>query len=192
MKKKSKHPSKSEGSKSSQKLAAFPKQKLFFIKFLLAFIVCMGLFYLFYYSAFYVENIEVHFMNAQARMGNFLLNLIGQKTTVSGYTISGDHFSIDIKKGCDGLEAMAILASGIIIFPTAIKLKLPGLAVGIAALFLLNLIRIVALYIIGKNYSNEVFEAMHFQGGFIIFTAISVLFLLSWMNWTTTKSLDPA
>lgn len=147
----------------------------------------MGLFYVFYYSGFYNNNIEVPFMGAQARMGNFLLNLIGQGTTVNGSTISGGNFSIDVKKGCDGLEAMAILASGILIFPAPFKLKLPGLALGISVLFILNLVRIAVLYVVGKNCSNEVFEAMHFQGGFIIFTAIGVLLLLSWMNWASTK-----
>jgi exosortase/archaeosortase family protein len=187
MRKKSKVPANSAASASVPKAERTPKQKLFFLKFLLAFVVCMGLFYIFYYSGFYNSSIEVPLMNAQARMGNFLLNLVGQGTTVHGCTITGGKFSIDIKKGCDGLEAMAILASGILIFPASFKLKMPGLALGIGVLFILNLVRIAGLYIIGKNCSNEIFEAMHFQGGFIIFTAIGVLLLLSWMNWASTK-----
>ncbi len=192
MKRKSKHPSKNIAAKPTQETPSSLKQKLSFLKFLAGFIICMGLFYFFYYSEFYTNSIEVAFMNAQARLGNFLLHLISQDTVVNGYTISGNGFSIDIKKGCDGLEAMAILASGIIIFPTSVKLKVPGLVFGIIALFLLNLLRIAGLYMIGKNCSNDFFELMHLQGGFIIFTAIGVLFLLSWMNWTTTKSLKAA
>jgi exosortase/archaeosortase family protein len=192
MKRQSKYPSKSATNNPAQKSALFPKQKLFFLKFLGLFILCMGLFYIFYYSKFYIDNLEAPFMNAQASLGNFLLNLIGQSTTVSGYTISGDNFSIDIKKGCDGLETMAILASGIMIFPTTLKLKVPGLLLGISVLFVLNLFRIAGLFIIGKYCSNDFFEAMHFQGGFVIFTAIGVLLLLTWMNWATTKSLQPS
>ncbi|MBI1226578.1 MAG: hypothetical protein GC192_15200 [Bacteroidetes bacterium] len=192
MKKKSKHPSKNIAANPIQVSPSSLKQKLSFLKFLAAFVISMGLFYFFYYSDFYTNTIEVSFMNAQASLGNFLLHLIRQDTVVNGYTISGNGFSIDIKKGCDGLEAMAILASGIIIFPTSVRLKVPGLVFGIIALFLLNLLRIAGLYMIGKNCSNDFFEIMHFQGGFIIFTAIGVLFLLSWMNWTTTKSLKAA
>jgi exosortase/archaeosortase family protein len=157
------------------------------IKFLLGFIGCMTLFYLFYYSSLYRNNMEIPFLNVQANISNFLLNIIGHNTSVSDTSIYSNEFSVNIKSGCDGLEAMAILVSGILIFPTAFRLKAIGLLWGIGTLFVLNLFRISGLYLAGLYFSKTVFDVLHIQGGFIIFTMISILLWFIWMNWSLKK-----
>ncbi|MCB0517512.1 MAG: archaeosortase/exosortase family protein [Lewinellaceae bacterium] len=159
-------------------------------KFLLGFIGCMVLFYLFYYSSLYKNFLELPFLHLQANIGNALLHLLGHDTQVAGTSIASKDFSVDVKNGCDGLEAIAILVSGILIFPASFKLKMPGLLWGVGTLLVLNLLRIAALYLIGLNFSKEVFEIAHIQGGFIVFTMISVLLLFVWINWATNKNVN--
>ncbi len=157
------------------------------VKFLLGFVGCMLIFYVFYYSSFYRDRLEIPLLNGQANISNGLLNLFGYGTSVNETIISGGGFAVDIKSGCDGLEAMAILISGILIFPTSFKLKLPGLLWGVGLLAVLNILRIAGLYISGLYFSTEVFDILHVQGGFIIFTTISVLLWFVWMNWCLKK-----
>lgn len=161
------------------------------LKFLLGFVGCMALFYLFYYSSFYKNWLEPPFLHFQALIGNGLLHLLGHDTQVVGSAIATTDFSVDVKNGCDGLEAIAILVAGILIFPAPFRLKVPGLLWGVGILMALNLLRIAALYLVGLNFSKEVFEIVHIQGGFIIFTLISVILLFVWINWATKRSALP-
>ena len=153
------------------------------LKFLLGFVGCMAIFYLMYFSSFYQNQLEYPITQAQASLGNGLLHLMGYDTKAVGAAIGSNDFSIDIKNGCDGLEAIAILVSGILIFPATKRQKVKGLLWGIGILLLLNIVRIAGLFVIGLNFSKQVFDIMHVQGGFIVFTLISVLILFTWMNW---------
>lgn len=157
------------------------------LKFLLGFLGSMALFYLFYYSSLYRNHLEGPFLNAQATISNALLRLLGYSTKVYGASIASSDFSVDIKNGCDGLEAIAILVSGILIFPVPFRLKVPGLAWGILILLILNLLRIAGLYLVGIHFPPSVFEILHVQGGFVIFTMISVILWFVWMNWALKK-----
>lgn len=153
------------------------------LKFLLGFVGCMAIFYLMYFSSFYQNQLEYPITQAQAGLGNGLLHLMGYDTKAVGAAIGSNDFSIDIKNGCDGLEAIAILVSGILIFPATKRQKAKGLLWGIGTLLLLNIVRIAGLFVVGLNFSKQVFDIMHVQGGFIVFTLISVLILFTWMNW---------
>jgi exosortase/archaeosortase family protein len=157
------------------------------LKFLLGFIGCMSLFYFFYYSGWYKNYLEFPFLNAQVQVSNALLHLFGQNTAVDGTTISSPEFSVNVKNGCDGLEAMAILISGILIFPVTFRYKIPGLLLGVIILLFANLLRIAGLYLAGLYFSDQVFEVLHIQGGFIFFTLLSILLWFIWMNWASNK-----
>lgn len=167
----------------SQVLQSALKDKHPVLKFLLGFVGCMAIFYLMYFSSFYQTQLEQPITQVQASLGNGLLHLMGYNTQAVGAAIGSNDFSIDIKNGCDGLEAIAILVSGILIFPATKRQKVNGLLWGIGTLLLLNIIRIAGLFIVGLNFSKQIFDIMHVQGGFIVFTIISVLILFTWMNW---------
>jgi len=152
----------------------------------------MAVFYAIYFSTFYQTHFEKPLVHGQAVIGNLLLNLFGYDTKVVGSAIVGADFSVDIQNGCDGLEAIGILVSGILIFPASRKQKVTGLIWGVGVLAVLNLFRIAALYLAGLYFSKTVFEILHIQGGFIIFTMISVVLLFTWMNWVASQSLKAA
>lgn len=162
------------------------------LKFILGFVGCMALFYLFYYSDFYKNQLEIHFLHAQASVSSLLLNLLGHDTVVVGGAIGNADFSVNILNGCDGLEAMAIFLSGLLIYPASIRHKLQGVAIGVPILLVLNVLRIAGLYLIGLNFSKKVFDVVHVQGGFVIFTMVSVLLWFAWMSWVSKQPVAPA
>lgn len=162
------------------------------LKYLLGFMGCMAVFYLVYFSTFYQTHLEKPLVYGQAVIGNVLLHLLGHDTKVVGTAIANTDFSVDIQNGCDGLEAIAILVSGILIFPASRKQKITGLMWGVGVLAVLNLLRIAGLFLAGVYFSRPVFEILHVQGGFIVFTMISVLLLFSWMNWVMGQTPKPA
>ena len=152
-------------------------------KFVLAFGLCFGLFYAVYLSDFYAQHIGPPLTSLQAHIGGVLLDLLGQQTTVADSRISGSDYSVNIKKGCDGLEPMAMLLCAILVFPIAFRFKWRGILLGSLVLLVLNQVRIVALYFAGKSFSEELFEWLHLQGGFVIFTAFVVIIWMTWANW---------
>ncbi len=175
----------------TQTIRSALKDKHPILRFLLGFVGCMALFYLIYFSSFYQNQIEKPMLVTQANIANGLLHLFGYNTKVMGAAIGSDNFSVDIRNGCDGLEAIAILVSGILIFPASRRQKGSGLLWGVGILVVLNLLRIAGLYLAGVYFSKLVFDLLHVQGGFIIFTLISVVILFTWMNWVMTKNTQP-
>ncbi len=162
-------------------------QKSPVLKFLVGFAACMIVFYIIYLSPFFVDNIGKPILHIQAAISSAILNIFGQGTTAVNDIISSSEFSISIKNGCDGLETLAIMLSGIVVFPIAFRLKWPGLLYGTIALMLLNFLRIVALFLVGKSFSKGVFDVLHEQGGFVIFTVLGVFLWIIWANWAINK-----
>ena len=118
-------------------------------------------------------------LNVYADISNFILNIFGQETRASGESIFSSEFSIQIKKGCDAIAPMILYTLSILFFPVAFKKKPKGILIGLALLFLLNIIRIVTLYLTGK-YAYPIFDMMHtdvWQILFIVFT------LYLWLRW---------
>ncbi len=165
------------------------REKAPVIQFLLGFALFMLLFYLFYYSFIYKDYLSGPIEGFQARISSGILNLFGFDTQVSGDSISGSGFSVNIAKGCDGLEPLAMFVGGIFVFPMAFKFKWPGLLAGAIILFILNLVRIVGLYLSGIYWPGA-FDFLHLHGGFIIFTIVAIFLWMSWANWAMRKQQE--
>ena len=138
------------------------KQKRPVLYFVLAFAVLLSIFYLFLFTAFFENHIQVHIVSLNASISGFILNLFGQHTFTSGSFITSSVFSINVKRGCDAVEPMALFAAALLAFPSSIKNKIKGLLIGISILFVLNIIRIVSLFLTGIYYPS-VFEIMHIE-----------------------------
>ncbi len=145
------------------------------------FVLQMIVFYVFYFNPW----IQFHFfgplVNLYASLSGKILNLLGQQTIAIGDTVSSSHFSVGIKKGCDAAEPMAMFIAGILAFPSAVKKKIYGLIIGIGALFILNLIRIISLYYIGAHYP-ELFDTMHIEVWQVVFIMVAIAFWFFWIR----------
>ena len=140
------------------------------------------IFYLLYYNPTMQEKVFTPLVNLYASLSASVINLLGFNCGVYKDTIFSMQFSVGIRKGCDALEPMALLVAGIIAFPSTVKQKVIGVLLGLTALFVLNIIRIVTLFLTGIYYP-KFFEAMHIEVWQIIFILIGIGFLFLWIRW---------
>lgn len=151
-------------------------------KFIAGFVLCILVFYALYYSNWFESNLKAPILGAQAIAGGALLNLFGYSVSVANEVISGSGATVKIAGGCDGLEATALFLSAILVFPLPFKFKWPGLLAGVIVLSLLNVFRIVGLFLTQK-YWPEAFDFMHVQGGLYLYSIITILLMLIWADW---------
>lgn len=164
----------------ARKFWAQKKPVLFFVG---GFALLMVLFYVVILSEAFQEHIQVRIMAVYAVISNFILNLFGADTIASSQVITSPRFTVSIARGCDALEAMALFTAAMLTFPARWKHKLIGLGGGLAALFVLNVVRIVSLYLTGLWFPKA-FEFMHVEVWQVIFILVAIGLWIFWIRWT--------
>jgi len=122
------------------------------------------------------------FFDFTAAATGFFLNIFGASVEVNGSLISSPDFSMGIVFDCTGIVAMAILASAVLAYPCRAKQKAIGIALGVAALFVLNLVRTVSLFFIGSHFSSGFFDTAHMLIWQPVMIAVAIVFWLFWVE----------
>jgi archaeosortase B (VPXXXP-CTERM-specific) len=86
---------------------------------------------------------------------------------------------VEIIDECTGLFEMLIYIAAVAAFSTSIRKRLLGMAIGIPAIFLFNLARIIFLLLAGA-YSKSLFDFMH-----LYFWQATLIIMISsvWIGW---------
>jgi exosortase H (IPTLxxWG-CTERM-specific) len=157
--------------------------------FLLVFGVLMGLFYGFIaFTPYYNEVLLPSYHNLIAKMSGDILGLLGQDTTVTGTMVYSPRFSFTIIQGCDAVEATALFICGVLAFPAPFLRKVPGIIAGALLLGILNLVRIVSLFLIGV-YFPSIFDSMHIDIWQALFIFFAITFWVLWLLWATQRQI---
>lgn len=122
------------------------------------------------------------YLCATARLSNSILNWLGQGTSVSEVTIRSAHYALAIQRGCDALEPSWFLCSAILVFPSPWIRKLPGILVGTSVILVLNLVRIVSLYLIRLHFPGF-FDIAHLELWPMAFIFAAILLWIGWIGW---------
>src|SRR3954452_10935753 len=123
-----------------------------------------------------------------ARMSGAVLNALGQQVTMVGTVIRSPKFAVNIRNGCNGVEAMLIFLAAVLAFPASWKSRLAGLGIGILAIQVVNLVRVVALFLTGV-YFPRIFDTSHT----VIWQTIVILFgVMLWIFWANRFAAPPA
>jgi exosortase H (IPTLxxWG-CTERM-specific) len=130
------------------------------------------------------EHLVLPFTRALARVSGGILRATGQPVAVSGTGIVGSCFAVDIRNGCNGLEATLFLVAATLAFPAPWKKRLTGAALGVVAIQAINLVRIVTLYLIGCH-RRAWFDAFHLAVWQTIVFACAVLLFFAWSRRVT-------
>lgn len=125
------------------------------------------------------------FTTGITRISAVLIGLIESGTVAHGTMISSPCFAVDIRNGCNGLEATLFLLAAVLAFPATARLKAIGAIAGVATVQLANLVRIVTLFLIGCH-KPKWFEAFHLAVWQTVIFAIAVGFFLVWTRRATT------
>jgi len=119
------------------------------------------------------------FTGGVARASGALLNLLGQHVVMRGTVIQGPRFAVNVRNGCNGVEAMLIFLAAVLAFPASWRSRLAGLALGILAIQVVNLVRVASLYLTGA-YLPRLFDASHT----VIWQSVVILFgVILWVFW---------
>lgn len=150
-------------------------------RLLLKFIGFMALFYLIWASPIFQTTVVPFIAHLYAKMGNFVLNILGYQVSCHQDMITSQEFSIGIQNGCDGIEGLAIYLCAVAIYPALLSQKAKGIFWGSLFLIVLNLIRIVSLYMIGVHLPS-IFDIMHESIWQILFIVLTLAALFVWVD----------
>ena len=119
----------------------------------------------------------------------FFVNLFGSEVQVDGSIISSPSGTpLEIIPECLGIISMAIYASAVLAYPCRIKQKMLGIAIGIVALFALNLVRTVSLFYIGSHFPDFL-DTAHV----LIWQSVMILAAIAlWLFWVEKLARVPA
>lgn len=153
------------------------RQAAFIVRFLLLLII--------FYAISAIPFVDRHaiepFTSGLARLSGGILHLFGEKAAIAGTTIRGESFAVDIKNGCNGIEAVVFLCAAILAFDAPRRARLIGVVASAIAIELLNLIRIVSLYLLGR-YHRSVFDAFHLAVWQSVIFGAAVMIFVFWTS----------
>jgi exosortase H (IPTLxxWG-CTERM-specific) len=93
---------------------------------------------------------------------------------------------ISIEAGCNGVEAVIMLAAAVIAYPASWRAKIPGLLLGAAAIQALNVVRIVSLFYL-VQWNAQAFEFAHLYLWQALIMLDVLLVWLMWLRWVTRR-----
>lgn len=138
---------------------------------------------LYYTVALESEGFEVY-LAFLARIGGAVLAFFGSEAVVSGTRITSNLFAVEVSQGCDAIQVCSLLAAAVIAFPVEFKRRLRGLVIGVLLLQILNLLRIISLYLIGAYYVDFFRSAHEVVWPGVLITVTIVTWIL-WVRWET-------
>lgn len=134
------------------------------------------------------EQVIEPFTAQVAKASGIALNLIGQDIEMNGTIIRNQRFAVNIRNGCNGVETMIIFLAAVLAFPSGWRSRIIGLVLGCVAIQIVNLIRVVALFLTGA-YFPALFDSSHT----VIWQTIVILFgVLLWIYWANRFATPPA
>jgi exosortase H (IPTLxxWG-CTERM-specific) len=159
------------------------------LKFLLTFGILLAVFYIFVaFSPSYHKKFIPPYHHLIAQVSGGMLAVLGQDITVADASISSPSFAVQIVSGCDAVEAIALFVCAVLAFPLKFLKKLPGMIAGTLLLSVLNLVRVVSLFLVGV-YSPRIFALMHIDVWQAIFIFFAVLLWILWLLWATRSQV---
>jgi exosortase H (IPTLxxWG-CTERM-specific) len=149
------------------------------VRFLVVFLVVLGASFSLLAWRPVNDHLVEPFTAGIARASGVALQLIGQDVTRHGTVLRTPDFAVNIRNGCNGVEAMVILLAAILAYPAPWRARLLGLGLGALVIQAVNLVRVVALFLTGA-YFPRFFDSSHT----LVWQSVVILVaLLVWLFW---------
>ncbi len=172
--------SKKPNNSKSQKTNVPDRRKRRLIGFVVTFLVILiiGAIAYPYFSIAMAEELR-GFMAVTADVCGGILGVFYDGVTVSDRYLSFKGFSVEIIEECTGIFEMLIFLAALIAYPASWKSKVVGFLLGIPALYLFNVARIVFLTVVGVYYRGS-FDFMH-----LYFWQATLILMITtvWVLW---------
>lgn len=149
-------------------------------RFAITYLVLMGGFFFLIGFTPFQQIVDINGVYTQGVVATTakLLGIMGIPCAHKGSIIQLPSISLDVKFGCNGLEAVMIYAVAVMAFPASWKKKLTGIAVGFIVIQVVNILRIAGLGYSGIHFPG-IFEYIHIYvaQGMMIAVALGIFFL---------------
>lgn len=118
--------------------------------------------------------------------------LSGQADIVAdGSRLRGVGASINVLYGCEGTDVLMLLMSALLVAPAPRRDRLIGLAAGAAFVFVINQVRVLALFFSLERYPTW-FGSLHGLIAPLAVVVLVVAFFLGWLRWTARSDAKNA
>ena len=161
------------------------------VVFLVRFFLLLLVFYAVISIPFVDRHVITPFTQGLTAVSASILNGMGENVHRNGTLILGGDFAVDIKNGCNGIEAMMFLVAAMIAFEAPIEARIIGLLMACIGVQFLNLIRIVTLFLLGRH-RREWFEAFHLAIWQSVIFGAAVLMFVMWTARVQRQNASPA
>ncbi len=127
------------------------------------------------------DAVIVPFTGLLALISGSLVSWFDTSVVASGVIIRDavSGFAVRIEAGCNGVEPSILLIAAVIAFKATWKQRLIGIGMGILAIMLLNLVRIISLFYLGQ-WNETAFNWAHL---YLWQALIMIDALLAWLIW---------
>jgi exosortase/archaeosortase family protein len=127
------------------------------------------------------EDWFARYLAAYARVTGFALRLFDPTVHVVGNDIVG-RVSLTVAKNCDAMDVSLLFVAAILAFPARWSRRLAGIGLGVAALTLVNVVRIATLYLVDVHWPRA-FDLVHAQVWPLAIVVLAALGFLAWSRW---------
>lgn len=158
------------------------------LSFLLKFVAILVVLYVIVAVRPVNDHVIVPFTKAITNVSAASLRLIGQDAQVSGTLITTTGFAVDVKNGCNGIEALVLLVAAIGAFPAPWAFRATGILGGLVAIQLINIVRIASLVWLGATYPR-VFQMFHVGVWQALIILVSLFIFLVWSTRIAPRQL---
>ena len=164
------------------------RQNILVLKFVVTYILLMGFFLLIIGLEPIKKLIDINglYTNMIVYFSALLIEPFGIVEGVKGSIINLKGLSLDVRFGCNGLEAFLIYTVAILSFPATLGRKAIGVFAGFLVLQILNVLRIAGLGLSGI-YLKDYFHYIHIYVAQGMMIAVALVLFLVWLNYATQK-----
>jgi exosortase H (IPTLxxWG-CTERM-specific) len=125
------------------------------------------------------DAVVVPFTASLARISAGILGLVGERVVAEGTAIRSPLFAVDVKNGCNGIEATLLLLAAMLAFPASPRARATGISIGLLAIQGVNLVRIVSLFWLGAH-RRDLFDLFHAAIWQTVLILLAVGIFLAW------------
>jgi exosortase/archaeosortase family protein len=161
-------------------------------RFALTYLLLMGMFFFAIGFTPLQKVIDINGLYTQGvvLLTSKVLGIIKVPCSFSGSVIQLPSISLDVKFGCNGLEAVMIYSIAVIAYPASWKKRITGIAAGFVILQVINIMRIAALAYTGV-YFRELFEYFHIYVAQGIMIAVSLAIFFVYLSFADFRKNAP-
>jgi exosortase H (IPTLxxWG-CTERM-specific) len=174
--------------RSSQEGTKISNPQLSVRRFALTYLILMGAFFLLIGLKPIQDIIDLNglYSKGVVILASKILEILGIPTSYQGSVIKLPSIALDVRFGCNGLEAVMIYAVAVMAFPTPWKSKLMGIAGGFVAIQVINILRIASLAYSAIHFKS-LFEYIHIYVAQGLMIAVSLGIFFIYLNYAKSS-----